>query len=75
VFVCWAKVGKAKLIANPRRASRKRIFIGFLQVYLERSVAREQRERLWPKVLNDMQIARFTQFGVNKKMRCAAQTV
>jgi hypothetical protein len=27
VFACWAKVGKAKLIANPARASTKRIFI------------------------------------------------
>ena len=27
VFVCWAKVGKAKLIANPARASSKRIFM------------------------------------------------
>ena len=30
VFVCWANVGKVKLIANPTRASRKPVFIGFL---------------------------------------------
>jgi hypothetical protein len=34
---------------------------------MERSVARGHRERLWLKVLNDMQIARFIQFGVNGK--------
>jgi hypothetical protein len=27
VSFCWAKVGKAKLIANPTRAPSKRIFI------------------------------------------------
>jgi hypothetical protein len=27
VSFCWAKVGKAKLIANPTRATTKRIFI------------------------------------------------
>lgn len=27
VSFCWAKVGKAKLVANPIRVSRKRIFI------------------------------------------------
>jgi hypothetical protein len=29
---CWAKVGKAKLIANPARATTKRIFIVFSRV-------------------------------------------
>src|SRR6516225_4552961 len=28
-FCCWAKVGKAKLIANPTKASIERIFIIF----------------------------------------------
>jgi len=27
VFVCWAKVGKAKLIANPTRATATVVFI------------------------------------------------
>jgi hypothetical protein len=26
VFVCWAKVGEAKLIASPARAINKRVF-------------------------------------------------
>jgi hypothetical protein len=33
VSFCWAKVGEAKLIANPTRVTTERIFIGFLQVF------------------------------------------
>src|ERR1700758_689141 len=44
-FCCWARVGKAKLIANPTRAPRKRIFIvfswGFRDVCLREGLLRD----------------------------------
>jgi hypothetical protein len=33
VFVCWAKVGRAKLIANPTRITTARIFIVFFRCF------------------------------------------
>jgi hypothetical protein len=88
VFVCWAKVGKAELIANPIRATAKRIFIVFSWSFARSSpddllrdfsgsrnlhVARGQREYLVQRPLSDIRMDASIYSASMRTFACACR--